>query len=347
VWNTTTPPYPDYDPNANPNGPPGTPTPNPQIISSANTPAQYNQTLQIAGNYTVDASTNLGAPFVSVLNAICGSKASACSFTQTSPLSWGIDAPVKEGQALNCTVPAPGGSPGVGTVGDEPPGPSDPNWFEVEYEAAQSASLSVGGGLTASTEFNLFDSISGKISVKVEAEHEWQEVKTFTRSAKVIIPSNNIASIWVAPVVGKVSGTLVVSNGRATFTATNFTEERSGVSKNDLTPAFNVITMIRPMTPSEIKANCHNGSSALLGGSMGLSAPAGKPPLRLLPERGVANVSLGQTQAQVLGALGRRRSSASCSPRVRGLRRAATRARALAGGGPTGSWWWCSVLIVA
>ena len=116
--------------------------------------------------------------------------------------------------------------------------PMTPNWFQVEYEAAQSATLSVGGGLAALTEFDLFDTISGKISVKVEAEHEWQEVKTLTRSAKVVIPSNDIASIWVAPAAGKVTGTLVVSNGSATLTATNFTETRSGVTKGDLTPAF-------------------------------------------------------------------------------------------------------------
>jgi hypothetical protein len=41
-----------------------------------------------------------------------------------------------------------------------------------------------------------------------------------------------------------------------------------------------------------------------LGSTKGLGAPAGKPPVKLLPGRGVAKVSLGQTQAQVLGALG-------------------------------------------
>lgn len=305
VWNTTAPPPAGYDPGSNPN-PPAAQTANPQVTYSHNAPSVFDQTFQIAGNYTVDASTDLGAPFVSVLNTICGSKASACSFTQTSPLKWGIDPPVKEGQALNCTVPAQAtrGSPAGGAVGDEPPPANDPNWFEVEYEAAQSATLSVGGGLTVATEFKLFDTISGKISVKVEAEHEWQEVKTLTRSAKVFIPSNNIASIWVASVVGKVTGTLVVSTGSATFTAINFTEERSGVTKGDLTPAFNVITQIRPMTSSEIKANCQNSSSAQLGATKGLGAPAGKPPVKLLPGRGVAKVSLGQTQAQVLRALG-------------------------------------------
>jgi hypothetical protein len=306
VYFTSAPPPSNYDAWDAGGAAPSAQIPSPQLTYAHNVPYTYDQTFQITGNYTVDASTDLGAPFVSVLNAICGTNPSDCSFTQTGPLQWGIEPPVKEGDASNCTVTAAAtrGLPAAGAVvGDSPPD-SDPDWFEVGYEAAQSATLSVGGGLTVGTEFNLFDTISGSISVKIEAEHEWQEVKTLTRSAKVFIPSNNIASVWVAPVVGTVTGTLVVSNGSATFTATNFTEERSGVSKDDLTPAFNVITQIRPMTPSEFKATCQNSSSTQLGATKGLGAPAGRPPLELLPGRGVAKVELGQTQAQVLGALG-------------------------------------------
>jgi hypothetical protein len=68
-----------------------------------------------------------------------------------------------------------------------------------------------------------------------------QKTNAYTRQYYVYIPSNDIASVWVAPMVGKVTGTLVVSNGSATFTATNFTQVRSGVSKDALTPAFNAI----------------------------------------------------------------------------------------------------------
>jgi hypothetical protein len=299
VWNTSGPPPASYDPGPDPNAPPATQTASPQITYSHNVPYLYDQSFQIAGNYTVDASTDLGAPFVSVLNTICGSNASACSFTQTSPLKWGIDPAVKSGTSVNCTVSqtATRGSPPAGVVGTEPPPPPlDPNWFQVEYEAAQSATLTVGGGLTVATEFNLFGTIGGKISVELEAEHEWQEVKTFTRGSKVYVPSNNIGSIWVAPVVGKVTGTLVVSNGSATFTATNFSETRSGVTKNPLTPAFNVITKIRPMTAGEYKANCVNLSSGSLGGG----APKGKS----LPGPALARVKRGQTRAEVLRELG-------------------------------------------
>ena len=37
------------------------------------------------------------------------------------------------------------------------------------------------------------------------------------------IPAGDIGYLWVIPTVGKVVGTLVVSNGSATFTANNFT----------------------------------------------------------------------------------------------------------------------------
>jgi hypothetical protein len=308
VWATTAAPPASFDPGAaGPFTPPATPTVNPQVTYSHNAPQLFDQTFLIIGNYTVDASTNLGAAFVSVLNSLCsGAANTTCSFTQTGPLTWGIGTPVKVGEAVNCTVPAARkrGSPPAGAVSGGPPPPLDPNWFEVEYEEAQSASLTVGGGLSVGTEFNLFDTISGKISVKVEAEHEWQQVKTYTRSSKVYLPSNNIASIWVAPVVGKVTGTLVLSNGSATFTATNFSEERSGVSKDDLTPAFNVITKIRPMTAGEYAANCQNSSTGL-GSTKGLGSTRGKPPARLVPGQGVARVRLRQTQAEVARQLGR------------------------------------------
>lgn len=335
VWNTTAAPPASYDPGPNPNAPPATQTASPQITYSHNVPYLDDQSFQIAGNYTVDASTNLGAPFVSVLNTICGSNPSACSFTQVGPLVWGVGTAVKSGTSVNCTVSqtATRASPPAGAVGVGPqPPPLDPNWFQVEYEAAQSATLTVGGGLTVATEFNLFDTIGGKISVELEAEHEWQEVKTFTRGSKVYVPSNNIASIWVAPVVGKVTGTLVVSNGSATFTATNFSETRSGVTKDPLTPAFNVITLIRPMTAGEYKANCNPSSSSLGGG-----APKGTS--KRSPA--LVRVKRGQTRAEVLRELGQplveRFTTKSCRSRD---------VRCNAIGGRGGTWVYRDVAVV-
>ena len=73
----------------------------------------------------------------------------------------------------------------------------------------------------------------------------------FTRSSTADVPPHDIASVFVVPVVGKVPGTLVVSNSTATYTITNFGEQRSGVStstlagvdppQDTLTPAFNVL----------------------------------------------------------------------------------------------------------
>ena len=120
---------------------------------------------------------------------------------------------------------------------------------------------------------------------------------------------HDIASVFVVPVVGKVPGTLVVSNSTATYTITNFGEQRSGVStstlagvdppQDTLTPAFNVLTKVRPMTAAELSDHCH------IGAAMGLGAPSGPPPATLVPEEGMARVELGQTQTQVAQALGR------------------------------------------
>lgn len=284
---TSAPPPASYDPRAAPDTPPGPLTVGPQLAFQEGVPQAFDLTYTVTGDYTVDASTDLGAQFVDLLNSVCGGDATACSFTQTAPLTWGIGSPGSPQQATNCAAP------GV-----------KPNYFTVEYEAAQSASLSVGGGVTVSAEASLFGLISTELSVSVDAEHEWEEVKTFTRETKVFIPPQDIASIWVVPVVGTVTGTLVlkVNNGSgssAKFTATNFSETRSGVTKDPLTPAFNVITKVRPMTAGELQNHCHQGFGSLLG------APPVKPAARVVPGRGIPQVSLGQTQAQVRRQLGK------------------------------------------
>ncbi|MGH2885080.1 MAG: hypothetical protein ACRDPA_20650, partial [Solirubrobacteraceae bacterium] len=272
---TPAPPPASFDPGPNPDAPPGPLTAGPQLVFQTGVPTAWDLTYSVAGNYTVDASTNLGASFVNVLNDACGSSPKFCTFTPTTPLTWGIGPPGSPQQATDCAAP------GV-----------EPNYFTIEYKAAQSASLSVGGGVTVSAEASLFGVIGAELSVSVEAEHEWEEVKTFTRETKVFIPPQDIASVWVVPVVGKITGTLVVTLVNpatltvATFTATNFTETRSGVTKDPLTPAFNVITEARPMTAAELKDNCGQGSG------MGLGAPAARPATRLVPGRGVPKVSL-------------------------------------------------------
>jgi hypothetical protein len=281
VYITSAPPPAGYDPAVSP--PPAAATANPQVTYAHNQPTLYDQSFQITGDYTVDASSNLGAPFVNVLNALCGGAANtACSFTQHGPLTWGIGDPGSPFVATNCSA---AGAPTT--------------QYTVQYTDAQSASLTVGGGVSVSAQFNLFDVVGNSVSVSVEASHQWTETTSITRSTTVDIPPNDIAFLWVTPVVGKVTGTLVVSNGSSTFTANNFSETRSGVTKDALTPAFDAITKARPMSSGERQSFCANsGAPSLIRGS------DAKPPVKLVPGHGVARVRLGQTRAQVAGELG-------------------------------------------
>lgn len=282
VYFTSSPPPPGYDAWNMAGAAPSAEIANPQLTYQHNVPTAYDQTFQITGNYTVDASTNLGQGFVNVLNTLCtgGVTNTNCSFTQQGPLTWGTGDTGSPWAATNC--PSAGG----GT-----------NQFTVGYTATQSASLTVAGGVTVSAEFTLFDVVSNSISVSVEASHQWTETGTITRQSTVNIPPDGIAHLWLVPVVGKVTGTLVVSDGSSTFTATNFSETRSGVTKDALTPAYDVITKVRPMTTAEVQSHCHFSRSSSL-------PSRGRPPVKLVPGHGVARVSLGQTQAQVARALG-------------------------------------------
>ena len=306
LYFTTQAPPNNYNPGPTNGGPPPVPAlaGNGGITWQYGVPSDWDLTFAPTGNFTIDASTAQGQAFTDLLNAICGQDSTSCSFTQVGPLTWGIGSPTNRRTVVNCTVGAASPTASSGVVQDDPPPPKpdelEADWHSIDYEVAQSASLSVGGSLTVGAEFNLFNTISGKISVKVEAEHEWTETKTFARGAKVYVPSNNVAQMWVAAVVGTVKGTLVAKIGSATFTAINFSETRSGVTKDNLTPAFNTITRTRPLTRKEYQDNCLQHSLMKAPASAGA-----KPPARLAPGRGVARVSLGQTQTQVLRQRGR------------------------------------------
>jgi hypothetical protein len=294
AFNTVGAPTPAYDPGSQfrPNYPD---TQNPQV---GWTQSEYSATFQIQGSWSVNAATNPGG-FSDVLNTLCsGAVDTTCTFTQVGPLTWGDGTPVITGTAAACV-----------SGSDNQPG-----WHEIDYTASQSASLTVGAGLTLSTETNLFDLIKTDLSVSIEASHEWAQTQTFTRSAKVYIPPNFIANVWLAPVVGKVSGTLVISSGPATFTITNFGETRSGVTKGDLTPAFNDITQIRPMTSQELQSLCVNTTGARPRAphkkrKAKHTRPVAPRPVAptatsLYVGQGVAGARLGQTQAEVTTKLG-------------------------------------------
>jgi hypothetical protein len=268
-------------------------------------PQQFDLTFVPTGNFTIDASTDQGKPFVDLLNSLCPDGAAlaggTCSFTATTPVTYEPGALGSRQEAQSCIV---GPSPPAGEL---PPN-VDPNYKVIEQKVVRSASLSVGGGLTVSAEFSLFGSISSEASVSVEAEHEWEEIETFTRDTKVYVPSNSWGFAWWAPTVGRVTGTLVAKIGSATFTANNFTEVRSGVTGvtdplRRPSPAFNVVTNTRPMTAAELAKFCGVGSSArslLVRRQM----QKGRPPARLVVGGSVAGVALGETQEAVVARLG-------------------------------------------
>jgi hypothetical protein len=321
LWFTTEPPPDDWNPGGShgefpwpPYAPPVPALPSLDIAPyppgggmtwQGNTPYPYDLTFAATGNFTIDASTDQGKPFVDLLNSLCPDDAAlaggSCSFTPTSPVTYGPGALGDEQPGQNCDLGPPP------PAGELPPN-SDPNYKVIEQKVTQSASLSVGGGLTVSTEFSLFGLISSEASVSVEAEHEWEEVKTFSRDTKVYIPSNSWGFAWWAPTVGRVTGTLVAKIGSATFTATNFTEVRSGVTGvtdplKQPTPAFNVVTKTRPMTAAELAKFCGEGSSAR-SALVRRQMQKGRPPARLVPHRSVAEVALGETQEAVARRLG-------------------------------------------
>ena len=295
VYNTATPPPASYDPGLFQAFPvPG--TANPQITYQHNVPYLFDQSFELTGDHTVDAQSNQGQALAGVLNALCVKAAStSCSFAQVGPLKWGVGATTKAGQVANCTLPKadPGGLVSArGPTGQPPPPPStEPNWFEVAWGYKQSASLTVGGSITAAAEGSIFGVVSVEVSVEIEAEHEWTETKELDRSTKVFVPANDIARVYVAPTVGTVTGTLTLTSGAGTLTVTNFSETRSGVTKDPLTPALDSIVQIRPMTAAEIKDTCPAVSA-----TKGLGAPP--------PRAAVDKVKRGQRRDQVLGELG-------------------------------------------
>lgn len=310
----TAPPDPATDPlsGSSPRLPPR--SANPQIAWTQGNAVNSDVTYQIQGNWSVDANTT-PPRLVDVLNAMCdNTQGATCSFTQTAPLTWGIGKPYKVHDTANCTR--------GGSGGDNPQSPLDPNWSEVEYSATQSASLTVGGGLAASTEVSLFGVLASEVTVDVEADHEWTQEKTITRTTRIYVPSNNLGTVWLAPTVGTVKGTLVVANDVARYTIFNFGQTRSGVTRDALTPAYHVITRMRPLTDAEYQDRCGTSSAARLkGGEDDVQAKAAgvgvepsrgvKPvssaaaPTGLLPGRGVKPVLLGHTEARVAARLGK------------------------------------------
>ena len=281
VWNTSAPPSAGWNPSSR--TAPGPLTARPQITNVHNQPALFDQEFGINGNWRVDARTPLGRGLDDALNNICGQAPADCSFEQTGPLAWGLGAPTVAGEKVNCSTRGAGGA-----------GEDDP--LSVEYDATQEASLTAGGAVSAATEATLFGIIGAKISVKVEAEREWTEMNSFSRESEIFLPALSTGTIWTAPTIGTVTGTLRLQTGGSTFTVTNFSQTRSGVTKNDLTPAYVAMAEIRPATADELAEFCPATRGAPASGG-----PAEHRP-RLVPGRGLGRITLGQARdPRVLG----------------------------------------------
>lgn len=204
----------------------------------------FDFTFQTRGTYTLDASK---APpqLVDLLNAMCaGATGTSCSFTPTGPLTWGIGDISLQGVAVNCTRNPPNGEP------------LPPNRYQVAVKVTREASVGVGGSLKAGVEVEVFNAVALGVSAKFGVEHEWSDTTDFEKTTTLFLPSNYIGGVWVAPVVGKVTGTLVVSTGLAKYTITNFGAVKSGVSKDLRTPAFDIMTNARPLTQDEYGRRC-------------------------------------------------------------------------------------------
>jgi hypothetical protein len=318
---TSSPPSADFDPGTGA-GSAGAAISNPEVQAAVDTPYAYDTTLSLIGDHTFDASTAQGQNFGNLLNQLCsGGSGTTCSYAQNGPTVYGAGTTTNTGFGFTCTQPAGGGG-GSG---------SDNGYVAVGYTAGESATLTVGGSITVGTEFNLFDTISGEISVTAQAQHQWTESKTLARTAYVYIPDYSVGKVFVAPTVGKVTGTLTATTGASKYTITNFSETRDGVSnEGDTTkaadptnptdpnglPQFEVLTKTYPMTAAEKAHFCPGGHTAGLG-----SAASRPAPTRLIPARGVAKVQLGESQRQVLRALGPPRTRLFWPWPCRGLQR--------------------------
>lgn len=273
VYVTSAPPPAGWNPADHPGTPPAAGPSTPQTTYTHNTPTLFDQSFSIAGNWTVDAQSPLGRAFDDMLNAFCSGTSPNCSFTQTAPITWGSGTPKPSGQSINCAAPRAG---------------ADPVEFELDYAGSQEATLSVGAGVSASTEADILGLVGVKASVDVEAQKEWSKINTFTRKAYVELLPQQTGRIWTAPAVAVVKGDLVFRTGTASFTVTNFYQTRSGVTKDDMTPAYNSITQIRSATAAELAKFCRAPGAS--------TAAARESRVTLVPGRGVAGIRLGQSR---------------------------------------------------
>lgn len=210
--------------------------------------ADFDFTFETQGIYNIDASkvpANQSGALAEVLNGFCDTKGLAsCAFTPTIPLTFSSGALSPYFFAPNCSVNAPGGEPL----------PAAPR--EVTVTQTREATVSVGGSASVGLEGGVFDAIEAGVSVKFGVEHEWTDDTEFSKTVRIFVPSGWVGVVWVAPEVGKVTGTMVMNTSKASYTITNLSEVKSGVQPDLLTPPYDLIFNARPMTKDERQTAC-------------------------------------------------------------------------------------------
>ena len=241
VYDTTAPPYKNQLP-------PGPYTSNPAIGWTQGSDWGSDVVFQPHGNFTLDASTAGAQVLVAVLKVMCaGATSTTCNFTATGPLKWklGDFTAYAPQDNVDCSTPPTGEPPPSGPPGDA----ADYREFTIKEsrEASLGAGVKIGGGVDA----NVFNAVEVEVVLKFGVEHEWSNTTEIDKSVGILLPRNWLGGVWTAPIVGTVTGTLVVTTQTASYTITNFTESKDGVSPDDKTPPYDVLTYTRPLTMDE------------------------------------------------------------------------------------------------
>jgi hypothetical protein len=242
VSDTTAPPYKDMLP-------PTPSTNHPAITWQQSSDWGSDVLFQVQGNYTLDASTGAQQQLAGVLNVMCaGSADTSCTFTATGPLTFKLDQPTASTPYVNmdCSAPPTDQPPPSG----QPPD-GDADWREISVTESREASIAAGVDVAGGVDTNVLNAVDVEVLAKFGVEREWSDTTEITKAVKIFVPRNWIGGVWTAPVVGTVNGTLQVSTKYASYTITNFTETKEGVSPDDKTPPFDVITYTRPLTMDE------------------------------------------------------------------------------------------------
>ena len=159
---------------------PAAATANAQAGYEHNTPGLFDQELSLTGgNYTFDADDAQDKAFAELLNAACGGATdAACSFTQ-STLTYGPGPLTLATPQFNTCV-GPNGGPD-----------NDDNYACVEYDASQTATLSVGGGLSVGAESSIFGAVTVGSTVSVEASKQWGDTATYDANLEGLPPGEH------------------------------------------------------------------------------------------------------------------------------------------------------------